>query len=340
MRQLVTVRTIAELRPIPDADVIECAMVDGWPVVVKKGEFQVGDRGVSFEIDSFLPASDERFSFLLKNKTTWNEKEGMRLRTVKLRGQVSQGLILPVAAFNEEILQAINTYQSVEEILGVEKYEPPIPTNLAGEVEGALPSYIRKTDEERVQNLPTVLTDYVADMFEVTIKLDGTSMTVFHKDGLTGVGGKNWWFKVTNENSLCQTAKRTGLLAFLENCGRNIAVQGELMGPSIQSNKEKLKAHTFFMFNVWDIDAYRYYSMSERMALFDEMRNNGVSIEHVPVLDTQFSLSQFNSIDDVVAFADGPSYNPTVKREGVVFKQVNGDFSFKAISNAWLLKYE
>jgi RNA ligase (TIGR02306 family) len=156
MRQLVTLRKVAELRPIPNADAIECAIVDGWPVVVKKGEFQVGDTGVYFEIDSFLPASDERFAFLMnKGKITYEGHEGVRLRTIKLRGVVSQGLLLPVTHFREDIdavLAGIHV-DTLEEALGIVKYEPPIHASLAGEVEGPMPPFIRKTDQEPSHHL-------------------------------------------------------------------------------------------------------------------------------------------------------------------------------------------
>lgn len=342
-RQLVTLRRIKELRPIPDADAIECAIVDGWPVVVKKGEFTVGDEGVYFEIDSFLPATDERFAFLLKNKITWDGREGMRLRTVKLRGQVSQGLILPVKAFEETLQHVLDgNYDTLADALNVVKYEPPIPASLAGEVEGPMPSFIRKTDEERVQNLPNVIAEHSGHAFEVTTKLDGTSMTVFYKDGQVGVCGRNWWFKDTNQNSLCTVAEKSGLLRFLkeygDQSGQNFAVQGELMGEGIQGNKEKLRGHKFFLFNIWHIDRQEYLDKTNRHFLFSLMRSGGVDIEHAPYLE-DLTLDRFTSVDDIVAFADGPSYNPDTKREGLVFKRIDGKFSFKAISNAWLLKH-
>ncbi|MCH8618212.1 hypothetical protein [Undibacterium sp. TS12] len=90
MRELVTIRQVSSIKPIVGADAIECASVDGWSVVVKKNEFKPGDACVYIEIDSFLPLQDERFAFLAKNKTSCNDREGTRLRTVKLRGQISQ----------------------------------------------------------------------------------------------------------------------------------------------------------------------------------------------------------------------------------------------------------
>ena len=98
-RRLVSVRKIDAIEDIPNADLIKVAVIGGWKVVVKAGEFQPSDLCVFFEIDSFLPADDSRYEFLLKNKTTWMGKEGIRLRTIRLRKQLSQGLALPISSF-------------------------------------------------------------------------------------------------------------------------------------------------------------------------------------------------------------------------------------------------
>ena len=98
-RRLVSVRKIDAIEDIPNADLIKAAVIGGWKVVVKAGEFQPGDLCVFFEIDSFLPADDPRYEFLLKNKTTWMGKEGIRLRTIRLRRALSQGLALPISSF-------------------------------------------------------------------------------------------------------------------------------------------------------------------------------------------------------------------------------------------------
>ncbi len=326
-RQLVTVRTVREIKPIVGADAIDCAVVDGWPVVVKRGEFTAGGQGLFFEIDSWLPASEPRFAFLMKSPITWEGQTGMRLRTVKLRGQVSQGLLLPLHDFPERYADDIAA------ALGVRKYEPPIPANLAGAVSGPVPSFIRKTDQERVQNLASELEQQLGKVFEVTTKLDGTSMTVFHRDGEYGVCGRNWMFKPENTNTLCTTAASLGLQENLPFLNRNVAIQGELCGPAIQGNKERLSAHRFFVFDIWDIDAQRYLGAEERMQYVYTL-----GLDHVPVVHKAFELTD-TSVDGILALADGPSYNVDTKREGLVFKRADGTMSFKAISNSWLLAH-
>jgi RNA ligase (TIGR02306 family) len=332
-RNLVTIRTISDIQPIPGADAIDVATVDGWKVVVKKGDFIVGDRAFYFEIDSFLPVENPRFDFLMKNKITWNGHEGARLRTIRLRGQISQGLLLPLEDIDGDLTEA----------MGVLKYEAPIPANLSGEVAGGFPGFIRKTDQLRIQNTPNVITENADHLFEVTVKLDGTSMTVFYKEGVTGVCGRNFLFKDETDNTLNRTARSSGLLDYLSEYGSkigNLAFQGELVGPGIQGNKEKLLEPEFRVFDIWDIDNHRYLKPLDRMTILNHANNYGATVKHVPILEQVLSLNIFNGIEDILKFAEGPSMNKSTEREGLVFKRLDGAFSFKAISNKWLLKNE
>jgi len=350
MRKLVTVRKISDIRPIPDADAIECATVEGWNVVIKKGEFQPGNLCVYFEIDSFLPLSDERFGFLAKNKIIWEGKEGIRLRTVKLRGQVSQGLILPLSTFPE--IEKIRTEQdpSAADLRGidfsscinVEKWEAPIPANLAGEVEGPFPSFISKTDQERIQNTPEIITNVGADiddLYEVTVKLDGSSMTVFHNAGKVGVCGRNWQYCETETNTLWRVARRDRLIEALAQLRQNFALQGEIIGEGIQGNPEKIKGQEFYLFDIFDIDTQAYLGRKARQAVITSLVQFGAAIKEVPYIG-DVSLRPFQGeMSEVLAFAEGPSLNPKTTREGVVFKRLDGRQSFKVISNQYLLKH-
>ncbi|MFZ6871769.1 RNA ligase (ATP) [Undibacterium sp. Di27W] len=339
MRKLVTIRTVSNIRPIPDADAIECASVDGWSVVVKKNEFQIGDACVYFEIDSFLPLSDARFAFLEKNKIIWNEKPGIRLRTIKLRGQISQGMILPLNQFPELAGLANDGDTDFSQILGIEKWEPVIPASLSGEVEGAFPEYIRKTDQERIQNLTEILSDQAQEEFEVTIKLDGSSMTVFHNAGVSGVCGRNWWIRESETNSLWRVARQNKILDALIAYGRNLALQGEIIGEGIQGNPEKLRGQDFYLFDIFDIAAGRYLGREERQQALTALRELGATVHEVPWLENM-TLGNFGGdITKVLDYAEGGSLNPTTAREGVVFKRLDGSMSFKAISNTYLLKH-
>jgi RNA ligase (TIGR02306 family) len=152
-RKLATVRKIKEIKPIEGADLIELAIVDGWQVVVAKNvEHKVGDKIVYCEIDSFLPIREE-FEFLRKSSyKKMGDQEGFRLKTIKLKNTLSQGLILPYSVLPVAQFATANDLpegMDVSEMLGIIKYDPPIPAQLVGKVKGNFPSFLRKTDEER-----------------------------------------------------------------------------------------------------------------------------------------------------------------------------------------------
>ena len=348
MRKLVTVRRVSAVHPIPGADAIECATVDGWSVVASKGQFAAGDACVYFEIDCVLPVRPE-FEFLRSRcyvKRDW--VEGMRLRTSKFRGQISQGLVMEPAKLGIDP----NTPSDVDlaEVLGVVKWDPPVPAELGGAVRGHMPSFIRKTDQERCQNLGDAIFGENADAsWEVSIKLDGTSMTVYQNGSDMGVAGRNYDFAldVPNPNAFIQVTKAMQLHYAIAILNRNVAIQGELMGPNIQGNREALKRATFFVFDIFDIDKQCYFSPKERCEFVRSIRSVqsklGVPeddwLRHVPVIHECVTLDflGLKSVTDLLAYAEGPSMNEAVTREGLVFKRCDGGFSFKAISNKFLL---
>lgn len=389
MRKLVSIRTIAGVEPIPKADAIELVLVDGWKIVSKKGDFKEGDKCVYFEIDSFLPDGNPAWQFLVdKSARIFEGVKGHKLRTIKLRGQVSQGLALPLSA-----LPGISTDEDVDlaESLGVKKWEAALPACLAGQAAGLFPSFLRKTDQERAQNIVPQIFGYdttlspidVAvellsaeaiasgrikvidgvgyavreakasrdDEYEVSIKLDGSSLTAFaHRPNpeepvIVGVCSRNLELKINEENSantFVKTATETGLLKALEamaNAGRYYAVQGELMGVGIQGNQEMLQGHEFFVFDIFDIAESRYLLPIERCQVFTELIARGAEkILHVPVLFDGIKLPSLGitNLAELLAFADGPSLHAK-KREGLVYKSTKSEFSFKTISNDWLL---
>ena len=329
-RKMATVRKISELRPIEGADAIEAAVVGGWVVVVKKGEFKAGDLAVYLEIDSWVPNTLAPFLSKGSEPRMYNGVLGERLRTVKLRGQVSQGLLIPtMGTFPEGT--------DMTEALGVQKYEAPIPAQLAGDVEGPFPSFVPKTDQERIQNLTEEFKAWQAtDMrWEITEKLDGSSMTVYFKDGKFGVCSRNWALKETEGNSLWAQARRYNLEDVLIREG-NFAVQGELIGEGIQGNPYKIKGQDFYVYDVFNINEQRYLSPSERIAFVER---NG--LKHVPVIAYSaefYDTLGIQSVEHVLKFAEAKSkLNEGFEREGLVFKH-NGVVSFKAISNKFLLK--
>lgn len=347
MRKLASIRKITNIKPIANADAIEVAVVDGWEVVTKKGEYQPGDLAVYFEIDSFVP--HELAPFLSKGQSP-KEFEGVvgnRLRTVKLRGQVSQGLLLPLSILDGVVESKLMEGLDVTFPLGIVKYEAPIPACLAGEVEGMFPSFISKTDQERVQNIID-RKDLLVGTWEVTLKLDGSSMTMFTREGDVGVCSRNLWLKdnaANDGNTLVQFARSVDYDSMLpliaQDVGFDFALQGEIMGPGVQKNREKFSKHRFFVFDVYNISASRYLTPAERRELLAVVNEFNATIEHVPVIYEEFEVTEeMTNMEDFLAQANRPSINHKIA-EGVVYKRVdNGDKSFKVISNAFLLKEE
>lgn len=399
MRKLASLQKITNIRPIDGADKIELADVLGWQVVVRKGEFKVGDLVVYFEVDSWLDSSNPAFASFEDRFTNWGEKRGMRLKTIKLRKQLSQGLILPIASLPvvSYMLQDspdVNAEVGLDltETLGIEKWEPLFERAENAGISGAtaartrpFPLFLRKTDQERVQNIGGMLSGMLDHSWEVTTKLDGSSMTVYfvgkstdayddilserkkaelkkkdffgrlfirakralglEKDPefLFGVCSRNVELDINADNHF-STYVRECLQEKIIKCLYStdaIAIQGELIAPTIQENYEKVEGPEFYVFDMFDIDAQEYVLPQATRSLAAEL-----GLDHVPVVEESLTLRSLYDGNDakaltdaVLAYAEGPGMNVGVKREGVVFKNLAvPNVSFKAISNSYLLK--
>jgi RNA ligase (TIGR02306 family) len=339
-RKLATIRTITNIQPIDGADMIELASVGGWNVVVAKNVgHKVGDKVVYCEIDSFLPIREE-FEFLRKSSyKKMGEQEGFRLKTIKLRGQVSQGLILPISVLNPPDTNIyVEPFEGLDvtEMLGIVKYEPPIPAELAGKVKGQFPSFLQKTDEERVQNIAveySALRFQSKHQFYVTEKLDGSSATYYVKDGEFGVCSRNLELLETEGNTFWKVAREMDLENKMKSLGKNISLQGELIGEGIQGNRYKIKGQTVRFFNVFDIDNHKRLGIHDLINIVE----NIMGLKCVPYLLLPFPLP--NTVEEMIKFAEGKSQlNGDTEREGVVVRSMDGSISFKAISNKFLLE--
>jgi RNA ligase (TIGR02306 family) len=369
-RKLASIRRIADIQPIEGADAIVVATIDGWKVVVKKDEFKVGDLALYLEIDSWVP--HELAPFLSKGSEPreYNGVKGERLRTIKLRGQVSQGLLLKLKTLLPRHYAIAGTeigflrYTPIAEgddltvQFGIQKWEAPIPAQLQGQAAGMFPtSLIPKTDQERIQNCfgeiqkrakrfatekvwnaetqtleehPVVLPeDFEEPTYEVTMKLDGSSCTIFRWEDELRVCSRNLELKINEEN------KDNTFVAMALKIGDRIpngrAFQGELMGPGVQGNREGFKEHRFFVFDIFDIFEHGYFSPTWRLQTCATL-----GLDHVPVLGTNWRAPE--SVEEGLALAEGPSITHKI-REGLVWKcNEDPSFSFKTISNQFLLK--
>ena len=373
-RKLASIRKISDIQPIEGADLIELAIVDGWKVVVgKEVGHKIGDFVIYCEVDSFLPIREE-FEFLRKSSyRKMIDQEGFRLRTIKLRGCVSQGLIIPLSILEgdeeDEKLGYLQTpngpiYQlgpydgalvieegaDVTNILGIVKWDPPIPAELAGVAKGNFPSFIPKTDEERIQNLAKNYDQMKEQKYYVAEKLDGSSSTFYIHDGEFGVCSRNLDLsrpepfvegvvmcedgieRPKKENTFWKVARELGIEEKMFAIGGNLACQCEIIGEGIQGNPYRIKGQTLRVYNAFDIDTQEYLDLEKLKSVA-----NVLGLEMVPIIDEEFTLPE--TVDELLKFAEGKSVlNSSAEREGYVIRSHDMKTSFKVISNNFLLK--
>jgi RNA ligase (TIGR02306 family) len=325
-RKLASIQTISKLEPIDGADSIEKATVLGWELVVKKGEFQEGDKAVYVEIDSVLPQDRPEFEFM--------KPRGFRVKTVRLRGQISQGILFPLSIipFNDGVSVDVTEGTDVTTLLGITKYEPKVSVQLAGVVKGNFPHFLEKTDETRVQVLMRQLDLHKGQAAYVTEKLDGSSVTFYLRNGEFGVCSRNLDLKESEGNLYWKVARQLKIEDRLRVLGRNIAIQGELIGEGVQKNKYKLKGNTVRFFSVFDIDARKY---ADRDVFINTIEFLGFST--VPILEL---VEIQKDIPTLVKLATRNSLlNPDTLAEGIVIRTLKDHFSFKVINPEFLIKH-
>jgi RNA ligase (TIGR02306 family) len=356
-RALASVRRIDRVVPHPDADLLDLAIIGGWQCVTQKSNnFKEGDLVCYFEIDSFLPIEDQ-WEWLRKSSyRKMGGREGFRIKTIKLRKELSQGLIMPLEEIgfiydhsdakwysSPEHAASVLEGDDLTSYLGVVKWDPPLPACLGGVARGNFPTFIKRTDQSRVQNLSRYLDFHSEREFEVTLKLDGSSCTVYScPDDVVprqGVCSRNLDLVETDGNSFWQIVRQTQLLEAMHHVGGTYAIQGELMGPGIQKNPENLPALALYVFDVYAIDTCRYLNPHERRDYLAQLMEQGATVDEAPVIISATTLKPYGSIAGLLAHAAAiPSINNKIA-EGAVWKSCSGDrFSFKVISNKYLLK--
>ena len=416
MRKLAYIAEVSSVEPIEGADRLEQVMLKGhgWKIVTAKGDFSVGDLGVMFEIDSYLPIEDERYAFLKErclkrfvSKSGNVLREGIRIKTCKLRGVVSQGLLMPLSAFvGKEILVENNlaepkdvvaedgkpvtkeeldgvkistlyylkditeeggapTIQKVEvgvdsditELLNVEHYDevkeqlmPMTGRALSADAMGSFPSaFIPKTDEERIQNLGDWFETMKGRKWQVSCKHDGTSCTIAYSpkidfDDPAVVCSRNLRLKKATASGevpiYWQMAFKYNILGKLAEAlvgGMEYAVQGEIVGPGINGDRNKEKEASFKCFRIYDIAHQKFLNPNETVAFCKEF-----DIPHVDIIETDFPFfDKITTMEEALKFAEGKTKEGN-EREGVVCKTCDdGEYaSFKIVSNKYLMKQE
>jgi len=351
-RKLCTIQTIASISPIDGADKIELATMNdlGWQVIVKKGEFDVDDLCIYCELDSLFPEKPE-FEFL--------RSKHFRIKTMKMKGTLSQGIIFPMSIMGEDVcngmIRDFNSGKSniigidVSDILGVTKFELPISPGQKGNTKGNFPTDILpKTDEMRLQSVPKLLNEIKGKDVYITEKLDGTSFTGIYLNNELRVCSRNLELKEGDpvninlpEDVYWRVAHNINLKEKLSKYDGNIAVQGEICGEGIAKNPLGLKGQHLFLFNIYDIDAHKYMDYTQ---FIQTAKNLGLTT--VPILEVKQNFNM--SVEELLKYSEGHYTGTKNHREGIVVrplietfsKVLGGRMSFKVINNQFLLKSE
>jgi RNA ligase (TIGR02306 family) len=336
MRKLASIQTISSIEPIENADAIDKATVMGWTTVVKKNEFQTNDQIIFVEVDSILPDGAAWAEFMRSHK--------FRIRTAKIRGVISQGIIFPLSIL--PINKIMEIEEDVTEILGIKKYEPPLHNGgiKMGQASGGFPiSLVPKTDETRIQSVLKVIEEIKNEPFYITTKCDGTSATYLYIDDKFCACSRNWQKREDETNIYWAIAKKYNLVEKLKKIG--LAIQGEIIGPSIAKNKLMLQEVDLFCFNIYDIKNGKYLDYKDFINICNELNLKTVPIDLVKEDGFEdFDYSLLAWLDR----AKGNYLNTNNPKEGIVVrplkelysKTLQGRLSFKVINNDFLLKHK
>ena len=381
-RKLASIQRIENIEPIEGADRIMLATVLGWKTIVRKDEFEIGDHCVYIEIDSMLPDADSAFHFLTR-KSESKEPKNYRLKTIRMRGTLSQGLAMPLTSFPVltvvmKIKGTFRTGTDITEALNIVQYEPP---ELSSPDSGVMP-FSRKmhafpkhlvpaTDEMRLQSVPAVLDELQdGDRISITEKLDGTSATYM----VTREKYKFLWFRFGSrfDHWICSRGRRVQhnapnhktiqvklnvyheqnnhysvtdkLEDFLKSTGRTLAIQGEIVGPKIQSNPLNYQSRDFYVHNIYDVDERRHLNPSEMYLVAQKF-----GLKPVPHISThEHTFSSEVPANTVDWWLTSVAEDLDANQEGIVIRASDGRMSkalggtrlsFKIVNNNYLLKH-
>ena len=346
MRKLASIQRIWKIEPIEGADRIELAHVLGWQCVVNKGQFQPLDIGVYFEIDSFLPIRPE-FEFM--RATSYKKSdvmgEGFKLRTMRFRGEISQGLLLPLSQFPQIPVETeIGT--DVTELLGVKKWEIEERVTTGGTAIGTLPYDIPHTDETRVQEEPALIQAFAGLEYYISTKMDGSSHSIGIDENGFHVTGHNYEYKDDGASSFYELVKTRGYREKMEAFAKKenlttFTVQGELCAPGIQQNRLRLIKPEWYVFTIRENG--KRVGLRRMLEICDLL-----GLEHVPIEEVGVDLpSKYPTVEALLARADG-DYPKGGKKEGIVVRPtepvfcqlISASLSMKIVSNKYLLKNE
>jgi RNA ligase (TIGR02306 family) len=319
--KLASIQKILEKNNIPNADKIELITVLGWQVIAKKDEYCVGDYCIYIPIDTTIDPRRECFHFLADKK---DPEKRVKISTIKMKGVFSQGLVIPINTLNltpGEIIEG----KDVSDLLDVQKYEKEILLKMnKGLPFAPFPTdIISKTDEDNLRTHPSVLKEFIGEDVYVTLKMDGSSMTIIYKtDEPLIVCSRNL---ILNEESTMYEYAKLHIKASLEKYGRNIAIQGEICGPKINGNRLELSNYNFYIFNIKDLDTDTYLDYNEMCEIATELKCKTVPLLHTFEFTEEYTISKLQLIANEVIYTT-PN-KKTIPGEGIVLRPLTPKWS-------------
>jgi RNA ligase (TIGR02306 family) len=254
-----------------------------------------------------------------------------------IRGELSQGIVFPLSILPEGAPRGEGA--DLTEAMQVEHYEKPIPAVLGARAKGDFPQFVPRTDEPMIQSCVEVLDELKGLPYYITEKANGSSTTVYFNQGAFGVCTRNFEIEDDGRNTYWSVARRHGLDEKMNVLGRNLAVQGELVGPGIQKNELGLKQHELWVFNVYDIDSRRILGFAPMMEI-----TGVLGLPAVRLLEKGESFGY--DLETLLKMAAGIYPGTRNQREGIVVRPLEPVYSnvlrtrlsFKVLSNEYLVK--
>ena len=347
-RALASIQLVDSVKKHTGADTLELTTILGWQVVTKIGEAREGAKIVYFEVDSLLPADAP---WLLKSIKEAIDSRKLtshyRVKTIKIRGELSQGLITPLENFPSDF-SSMEIGTNLTSLLNIKQYEAKCERQATSPKvkvkEGSFipfPTFLlRKTEEVRIQSYPKLLKELTGRPYYATLKLDGASASYL-------INPQTQEFMICSHNRVCRKddfntiAKPYWLIALkykIEEKLRinpNLAIQGEICGPKIQKNLLGLTEYDFFIFNIIDLRTSSRLEFPTMISLCQDV----LALKHVPIEEASDDF-RYESIKSLLIKAEGLYSETKNQREGLVFRSKDQAISFKVINNEYLLKHQ
>lgn len=334
--KLATIQRIHSIQPHPNADTLSIAKIIEWPVVVKKNEYKEGELVIFISIDSVVPKENPYFSFM--------ERQHYRVWNAKFRKAPSQGLVCPLSILPKYMTWEIKSLihdengklkeedfpikegSDVTDELGIIKYEKPLDVSMCGDAKGGFPTHlIPITDEDNLLNNPDTLNEFMGEKCYLTVKADGSSLTVIYHDNEVHVcsrrleqkEGTGFW-KIAEKYDLPNKLKAQMAL--------NIAIQAEACGGKIQGNPLGLSEPCMFVFNVKDISTGKWYGWEEIKSICSLFKIPSVILVCEPfIFDNTWNIAKLQEIANKVTYTTA---NKEVKKgEGIVLRPIKPKYS-------------